>query len=168
MNFYFNGTTARACPSIVDVLTHELLLFRSRPNNIAPNETIISQYVTWRGHFTSQTYETDVLANCLDLDSGNCNIESNLRPCVLAYWRPNHSDTVAIFGLDALGHLLFSQVDGLHTIVDIAKTLVATGIDDVGTFDIVGFFRDAADLGFVEWKEGDIGLLGQTSEPRPG
>jgi hypothetical protein len=133
-----------------EVLRHELCVRRVRIASEANDRRYRTASVRWRGSFETQSFETDVLSICANLNKGQFTppIDAGVRR--LAYWRTSGATAVSVCEIDEVTSLIFSLVDGLRTVENIADVLNTMGLFDIEAADLSNFFADAVGRGFVE------------------
>jgi hypothetical protein len=148
---YLEQCTNPASAAVADLLTHELTIWRMHSGGPVPQPEPADGAIVWRGRMELKFYDTDLSRACAALMAKTFDPGQDLaeREQTLAYWRPEHGETVEFFEIDELTAMLFSMVDGRSTLEGIAEQLAGRGLDQIGLGDLKQFFGELAERDFI-------------------
>ncbi len=139
---------------ILDILTHETVLWRLSAQDMGTQsaEHSAGEGIRWCGELALRRYDVDVLLACKGLARGCFDRNANWveRRQVLAYFRPDAGERIAVFEADEFTCLAFSLVDGRRNVRNIAAELAQMGLGQITIAELDAFFADAARKGLVQ------------------
>jgi hypothetical protein len=135
-----------------DVLIHEMTCWEAFQDGDKTPARGSEDGVAWRGRFLVRRYATHAAAASQALRDLPFSREKSYlveNGLLLAYWRADEDPGLAVFEVDELTALIFSEVNGQRSIPAIAAVLACKGLPEITIEQLRGFFKDAATQGFV-------------------
>lgn len=149
---YLDGRSSRQSAALRDMLSHELAIWELHETMPVRELPRPAGALLWRGQMTVQHFASDVSRACALLKSNTFDPTRDRAACdqFIAYWRLWDGKAVEFFEIDELTAMLFLMVDGTRTIDAAAKELLDRGADQITSTDLVSFYGELVERGFME------------------